>query len=80
VVCAVADDSGLAPPPWRCGCRGGITGLKPGFLLTPASVRCSTHGKFISGDTEFTLKRLEILFLPMLATERATLACPKEAI
>jgi hypothetical protein len=80
VACAAVDNPGLALPPWRCGCRGGITGLKPGFLLTPASVRCSTHGKFISGDTDFTLKRLENLFLPMVATERATLACPKEAI
>jgi len=105
-----------ALPPWRCGCRGGITpvpalkpeqfrpalgpaGLsatvqragsgrieansstaRPRLSLNPALVRCTTHGKFISGDTEFTLKRLENLFLLMLATERATLACPKEAI
>jgi hypothetical protein len=53
---------------------------RPRLSLNPALVRCTTHGKFISGDTEFTLKRLENLFLLMLATERATLACPKEAI
>ena len=51
-----------------------------GLSLDAATVRSSAHGDFISGDMEFTLKRLEILFLPMLATQRATLACPKEVI
>src|SRR5262245_2527345 len=105
-----------ALPPWRCGCRGGITpvpalkpeqfrpalgpaGLsatvqragsgrieansstaRPRLSFNLASVRCSTHGKFISDDTEFTLKRLENLFMLMLAMVRTQLDVPRTAI